>query len=144
MATLTKTQQFIEDLHKGVHNFTSDATSSLTFALCAAANAPLATNTVLANLTTISYTNLSSRIIVGITAEHTSGTVKLLATDHVLTASGGAVAAFRYLQMFNDDPTSPADPLGPGFYDYGVDQTLNDTETLTIDFDGTNGIYQAS
>lgn len=144
MATLTKFQQFIEDLHKGVHNFTSDSTCSLTFALTNAANAPVATNSVLANLTQISYTNLSSRVITGISAEQTSGTVKLLATDLVLTAGGGAVAPFRYLAMYNDDPTSPADPLGPGFYDYGVDQTLNDTETLTVDFDGTNGIYTAA
>lgn len=144
MATLTKFQQYIEDLHKGVHNFTSDSTCTLTFALSNAANAPVATNAILANLTTIAYTNLSSRVITGISAEHTTGTVKLLATDLVLTAGGGAVAPFRYLSMYNDDPTSPADPLGPGFYDYGVDQTLNDTETLTIDFDGTNGVYTAA
>jgi hypothetical protein len=144
MATLTKFQQFIEDLHKGVHNFTSDSTCTPTFALSNAANAPnAATHTVLANLTQIAYTNLSSRVITGISAEQTSGTVKLLATDLVLTAAGGAVAAFRYLSMFNDDPTSPADPL-IGSYDYGADQILNDTETLTVDFDGTNGIWTAA
>lgn len=143
MATLTKFQKFIEDLHKGVHNFTSDSTCTPTLALSNAANAPVATNTVLANLTQISYTNLSSRVITGISANHTLGVVKLLATDLVLTAAGGAVAAFRYLSIYNDDPTSPADPL-IGFYDYGADQVLNDTETLTVDFDGTNGIWTAS
>ncbi len=137
MASFNKFQQFVEDLSKGVHNFTSDATCTVTVALCNAANAPIATNSVLANLTTISYTNLSSRVVTGITAEHTTGTVAFTATDLVLTAGGGAVAPFRYIVLYNDDPTSPADPL-IGYYDYGSDLTLADGETLTIDF-GSNG-----
>lgn len=133
MATFNKFQQFVEDLAKGVHNFTSDATCSVTVALTAAANAPVATNSVLANLTQVSYTNLSSRIVTGITAEHSTGTVTFTADDLVLTASGGSVAAFRYICLYNDDPTSPADPL-IGWYDYGSDLTLADGETLTINF----------
>jgi len=141
MASFNKFQQFVEDLCKGVHNFTSDGTCSVTVALCNAANAPVATNSVLANLTQISYTNLSSRIVTGVTAEHTTGTVTLTANDLVLTASGGAVAAFRYIVLYNDDPTSPADPL-IGWYDYGSDLTLQDGETLTIDF-GASGFGTA-
>lgn len=137
MATFTKFQQFVEDLAKGVHNFTSDSTCTVTVALCNAANAPVNTNSVLANLTQISYTNLSARVVTGVTAEHTAGTVIFTATDLVLTASGGAVAAFRYVVLYNDDPTSPADPL-ISFADYGSDLTLADGETLTIDF-GSNG-----
>lgn len=133
MATFSKFNQFVEDLAKGVHNFTSDSTCTVTVALCAAANAPSASNAVLADLTQISYTNLSSRVVTGITAEHTSGTVHFTATDLVLTASGGAVAAFRYIVLYNDDPTSPADPL-IGYYDYGSDLTLASGDTLTIDF----------
>ena len=136
-STFTFFRQFKEDLAKGVHNFTSDATSTVTIALCAAANAPVNTNSVLADLTTISYTNLSSRVVVGTTAEHTTGTVPFTFTDHVLTASGGSVAAFRYVVFYNDDPTSPADPL-IGWFDYGSDLTLADTQTLTID-GGSNG-----
>lgn len=134
MAAYNKFQQFVEDLAKGVHNLTSDATSTLTVALCAAANAPVATNTVLANLTQISYTNLSSRVITGVTAEHTTGTVTITADDLVLTASG-AVATFRYVVIYNDDPTSPADPL-ICWYDHGSDVTLANGETYTIDFSG--------
>jgi len=141
MASFNKFQQFVEDVYKGVHNFTSDRTCSVTVALCNAANAPVATNSVLANLTQISYTNLSSRIVTGVTAEHTTGTVTLTANDLVLTASGGAVAAFRYIVLYNDDPTSPADPL-IGWYDYGSDLTLQDGETLTIDF-GASGFGTA-
>lgn len=133
MAVFNKFDQFIEDLFKGVHNFTSDATSTITVALLAAANAPIASNTVLANLTQIAYTNLSSRVVTGVTAEQTSGTVHLTANDLTLTASGGAVATFRYIVLYNDDPTSPADPL-IGWYDYGSNVTLADGESIVIDF----------
>lgn len=132
MATYNKFQQFVEDLSKGVHNFTSDSTCSVTVALTTAANAPVATNSVLANLTQISYTNLSARVVANVTAEHTTGTVTFTADDLVLTASG-AVATFRYVVLYNDDPTSPADPL-IGWYDYGSDVTLASGETFTIDF----------
>lgn len=138
MASFNKFQQFVEDLAKGVHNFTSDSTCSVTVALCAAANAPVATNSVLGDLTQVSYTNLSSRVVTGVTAEHTTGTVTFSANDLVLTASGGAVATFRYVVLYNDDPTSPADPL-IGWYDYGSNVTLADGETFTVDFTGGFG-----
>jgi len=139
MATFNKFDQFVEDLSKGVHNFTSDATCTVTVALCSAANAPSASaDAVLADVTQISYTNLSSRVITGITAEQASGTVTFTANDLVLTASGGAVAAFRYVLLYNDDPTSPADPL-IGWYDYTSDLTLQNGESLTIDFTGGFG-----
>lgn len=129
-------RQFKENLAKGVHDFTSDSTCSVTIALCAEADAPVNTNSVLADLTEISYTNCSSRVLVGITAEHTAGVVTFTFDDHVLTAGGGAIAAFRYLVFYDDDPSSPADPL-IGWFDYGSDLTLTDTQTLTIN--GTTG-----
>lgn len=121
-----------------VHNLGAD---TLTVALCAAANAPVATNTVLANLTQIAYTNLSSRVLTTSSSSQTSGTYKLVLADLVLTASGGAVAAFRYVVIYNDTPTSPADPL-IGWYDYGSDLTLADGESLTLDLSPTNGLLQ--
>lgn len=137
MAVFNKFNQFTEDLAEGVHNL---QTGALTVALCASANAPVATNSVLANLTQISYTNLSSRVIGTPTSSaQTSGTYKLVLPDLVLTASGGSVATFRYVVIYNDTPTSPADPL-IGWYDYGQDVTLANGETFTIDFDATSGV----
>jgi hypothetical protein len=95
-------------------------------------------NGVLANCTEISYTNLSSRTLANVTSTQTSGTYKLSADDLTLTASGGSVAAFRYIVVYNDTPTSPADPV-IGYYDYGASLTLNDGDTFTVDI-GTNGI----
>lgn len=137
MATFNKFNSFTEDLAKGVHNL---STGALTIALCATANAPVATNTVLANLTQIAYTNLSARVPTISSCVQTSGTLKLILADLVLTASG-AVAAFQYVVLYNDTPTSPADPL-IGWYDYGSAVTLANLETFTIDFDLTNGVLQ--
>lgn len=141
MASYTKFNAFVEHLAEGVHNFSSDSTCTITVALCAAANAPSASNSVLADLTQISYTNLSSRVVSVSSSSQTSGTYKLVLTDLTLTASGGSVATFRYIVLYNDDPTSPADPL-IGYYDYGSDLTLADGESLTLDFSAANGVLQ--
>lgn len=136
MATFNKFNQFVEDVAHGVHNL---GTGTLTVALCAAANAPVATNSVLADLTQIAYTNLSTRVITTASSAETTGVYKLTLTDLVLTASGGSVAAFRYVVIYNDTPTSPADPL-IGWYDYTSDLTLASGETLTINFDDAAGV----
>ena len=136
MATFNKFNSFVEALAEKVHNLGSD---TLTVALCASANAPVASNTQLSNLTQISYTNLSSRVITTTSSSQSSGTYKLVLQDLVLTASGGSVAAFRYVVIYNDTATN-GELIG--WYDYGSDLTLANGETLTIDFDGTNGVLQ--
>lgn len=137
MATYNKHNQFVEDVYEGIHDLGSD---QLVAYLTAAASAPVATNSVLADLTEISYTNLSSRNITTSTSSQTTGTYKLVLTDLVLTASG-AVATFRYAGMYNDTPTVPADPL-IAWWDYGSDVTLANGETFTYDFDASNGVLQ--
>ena len=53
-------------------------------------------------------------------------------TDITITATG-AVGPFRYAVLYNDTPTSPADPL-IGYWDYGSAITLANGETFTVDF----------
>lgn len=140
MASFIKYYQFVENLAKGVHNFTSDATSTVTVALSNTAGDIAQTMATLSQITQISYTNCSSRVVTSITCEQTSGTMNLIASnDLVLTASGGTVGPFQYVILYDDDPTSPADPL-IGCYDYGSAVTLQATETFTINFDQVNGI----
>lgn len=134
MASFNFFRQFKEDLAKGVHNFTSDATSTVTIAFCNATNAPdAAADGVLADLTTVSTTYSSSRVLSNVSATETGGTVSLNADDIVITATGGSLGPLRYIVLYNDDPTSPADPL-IGWFDYGSEITLSDTQQLTIDF----------
>lgn len=137
MAAYNKINQFVEDIAKGVHNL---ATGVATIALTTTALKPVATNSVLANLTQIAYTNLSARVPTITSCVQTTGTLKYILADLVLTASG-AVAAFGAVVLYNDTPTSPADPL-ICWWEYGSDVTLANTETFTIDFDNTNGVLQ--
>ncbi len=134
MASFVKINQFVEDVAHGVHDLETD---QIVVALTNTAPTA-ATDAVLADLTEVSYTNCSTRNVTTTSSAETTGTYKLTLTDLVLTASGGTVGAFRYVVLYNDTPTSPADPL-IGYYDYGSSITLNDTETLTIDFDDSNG-----
>lgn len=130
MASFNKHNVFVYDLCQGTHNM---GTGALTFALTTTANAPIASNSILANLTQISYTNLSTRVAgTPTTNSQSSGTYTLLLPDLVLTASG-AVATFQDVELYNDTPTSPTDPL-IGWYDYGSSVTLANTETFTIDY----------
>lgn len=132
-----KFQQFVEDLAEGVHDLQNDA-----LYVCLTNTAPTATDAVFTDLTEISagngYTAGGQAVTVSASAQ-TSGTYKLTIADEVFTASGGTIGPFRYATLYNNTPTSPADPL-VGYWDYGSSITLNDTETFTVDFDGTNGV----
>jgi hypothetical protein len=98
-------------------------------------------NGVLANLTQISYTNLSSRNVTTSSSTQASGTYKLVLADLTLTSSGGSTGPFRYVYIYDDTVTTPADPL-IGYYDYGSSLTLNDGDSLTLDFSAANGVLQ--
>jgi hypothetical protein len=132
-ASFIKFNQFVEDRNHKVHNLGSD---QLTIAL--SNTAPDAADEVLADITEISYTNCSSRNVVTASSGQTSGTYRLFLNTLVLTAAGGSVGPFRHLVLYNNTPTSPADPL-IGRFDYGSEITLADGQTLTITFDGVNG-----
>lgn len=143
MAAFQKFEPFVQYLTRGVFNFTSDATSTITVALTNAANPPLSTNGLLADLTQISYTNFGSRVATITSSTQTAGVMRLILNDITLTVSGGAGAPFRYIVFYDDDPTSPADPL-IGFYDYGSDLTLPDGASLLIDLSPVNGLFSLS
>jgi hypothetical protein len=98
-------------------------------------------NGVLANVTQVSYGNLSSRSVTTSSSTQTSGTYKLVLADITLTSSGGSTGPFRYVYIYDDTVTSPADPL-IGYYDYGSSLTLNDGDSLTVDFSAANGVLQ--
>lgn len=66
-------------------------------------------------------------------ASTATGTITVVGTDFVVTASSGTIGPFRYVVLYDDTPVSPADPL-IGWWDYGSSITLQDGETFTMDF----------
>lgn len=138
MAAYTKFQAFVENLAEKVHNLGADTLKIM----LVNSPAPVNTNSVKADLTEISAGNGYSAGGVTVTVSssaQSSGTYKLVINDATITASGGSIGPFRYAVLYNDTPTSPADPL-IAFFDYGSSVSLLDGEVLTLDADGTNGI----
>lgn len=141
MAAFNKFHSFVENMAEKVHNLGSD-----TIKVMLTNTAPVATNTVKANLTEISAGNgyaAGGATVTVSSSSQTSGTYKLVVADTTITASGGPIGPFQYAVYYNDTPTSPADPL-IGWYDYGSPITLADGEPLLIDCDPTNGLLQVA
>ena len=132
MAVFNKFDCFVENVAEKVHNLGSD---QLTLALTN--TAPVAANTVLANITEITYTNLSTRNLTTSSSSQTSGLYKLVVADTTLTSTGGSTGPFRYVVVYNS--TAAGGPL-IGWYDYASALTLNSGESLTVDFDQVNGL----
>lgn len=140
MATFNKYNQFVADLASGVHQLQTGTSHVLKVAL--SDTTPSATHATLSQVTELTtgggYT--AGGVSVGtITGSQSSGTFKLTGgTDPVWTGSGGGFTA-RYAILYNDTPTSPADPV-IGWWDYGSSVTIAAGETFTVDLDQTNGI----
>jgi len=136
MVAYNKHNQFVEDLAEKVHNLGAD-----TLKVALTNTAPVAGNSVIADITQIAngngYTTGGTQATISSSAQ-TSGTYKLVLADVTFTATG-AVGPFRYAVLYNDTPTSPADPL-IAWFDYGSSISLANTETFTVDFDASAGV----
>lgn len=130
MATFNKINSFVENLAEKQIDLSG---AGLTVALTNTAHT--ATWDELADLTQISYDNLSARTITVSSSAQTSGTYKLVLADLTLTASG-AVGPFQYVYIYDD--ASTGDKL-IAYYNHGSAVTLANTDTYTINFDGANG-----
>jgi hypothetical protein len=130
MASYNKFNDFSEQLVEGVHDFGAN-----TFKVALSNSAPIASNTVLADITQISGTNgyTTGGTATTISLSETSGTTTVNGTEVVFTASGGSVGPFRYVVLYNDSATSPLDAL-VAWWDYGSSITLADGETFTVKF----------
>jgi hypothetical protein len=135
MAAFNKFQSFVEALAEKVHNLGADSLKVML-----TNTAPVATNSVKANLTDISagngYTAGGTAATIS-SSEQTSGTYKLVLADVVFTASGGSIGPFRYAVLYNDTATNKE---LIGWWDYGSAITVASGETFTVDFDATNGV----
>jgi hypothetical protein len=138
MASYNKYEAFVEDLIEGVHDF--DAHVFKVALSNAAPNA--ATHGVLAQAGEIAAGNgyAAGGAVTPISTSRAGGTAKVTGADVTFTAAGGSIGPFRYAILYNDSPTSPADPL-IAWWDYGTALTVTSGNSFTVDFDATNGIF---
>lgn len=129
MATYNKFNIFVQDVTRKVHNLNSD-----TLKVALTNSAPIATNTVLANITQIGTGNgyaSGGSAVPNNTDSQTSGTDTLAGDAVVFTASGGTIGPFRYAVLYN--ATAAGGPL-IAWWDYGSAVTLNSGDTFTVSF----------
>lgn len=137
MASFTKYNTFADEISKGGHNL-----QTATFKCALTNTAPTAASDTVWNTTVApapaaanGYTAGGNTLTTS-SATTTSGTFKLVLADTVFTAAGGQIGPVRYAIIYNSSASNKV----VGYYDYGSSVTLNDTETFTVDFDGTNGV----
>lgn len=132
MATFNKFNVFSEDLSEGVHQLQA---AGHTLKVYLSNTAPVATNSIKSDIAEISAGNgyTSGGHDAQNDTSRSTGTTSVTGVDITITASGGSVGPFRYAVLYNDTPTSPADPL-IGWWDYGSSITLAAGESFTIDF----------
>jgi hypothetical protein len=134
MAAFNKFNIFVADVANKQHNLGADALKVML-----SNTAPAAGNAVTSDITEIAAGNgyTAGGAAVGITSSsQTGGLYKLIASANtVFTASGGSIATFRYVVLYNS-----ANSKLIGYYDYGSGAVITTGNTFTIQYDGTNGI----
>lgn len=138
MAAYQYFNQTVADCWNGVHDFTPTTGHTLTAALTNVL--PVSTNSVIANITEISYTNLDSRDFNITSSAQSAGVYSLVMDDLILTASG-TVPTFRYVVIYNS--TAVSGPL-VGWADVGVDVNLTNGQTFPIDLVNAQTLFTMS
>jgi hypothetical protein len=142
MPAFTKNHSFIEEIFEGGHALAAD---TLKVALSNTAPTPASdtvwsTGVFPAPAAANGYSAGGNTITVSSSAQ-TTGTYKLVFADSVFTATAGGIGPFRYAIIYNSSKSNKI----VGTYDYGSSITLaNAGDSLTVDFDPTTGVIQAS
>jgi hypothetical protein len=132
MATYNKFQDFSEQLVIGTHDFDTNV-----FKVYLSNTTPSASaDAVKADLPEIAAGNgyTAGGATTTITVAEVTGTTTVSGTQVVFTASGGAIAAFQYVVLYND--TAASKNL-IAWWDYGSALTLNNGESFTVKFSNT-------
>lgn len=137
MAAFQKFNQFVSDLAQGVHNLNTN-----TLKILFSDVAPVATNTIKANITEIAAGNgytAGGQTATFVSGNDTAGLYKLILASISVTASGGNIAQFRYAVLYN---ATPASGNLIGFWDFGAEVNLTNGNTFSETLDATNGVLQ--
>jgi hypothetical protein len=133
MATFNKCNCFVRDVGLGVHNLNTDTL-----------NVYLANGTIAATDETLSTaagiatgSGYTGPVDTQNTYTLSTATATLTGTKVTITASGGNVGPFTQVGLYNDTPTSPADPM-IGWWDIGTSITLASGESYAIRFNNSD------
>lgn len=132
MAAYNKFYDFVDQLGRGNHQFGTHV-----FKVMLSNTAPSPTNSVKADIVEISAGNGYSAggADAQVTWSETSGTAKAQGTKVTWTATGGSIGPFRYVVLYN---SSTADGKLVCWWDYGSSITLNDGESFSVKFNGSD------
>jgi hypothetical protein len=137
MAAFNKFNVFVSDVANKVHNLNSDVLKVLLTDV-----APVATNTVKANLTEIAAGNgytAGGATATFVSGGDVAGLYKLILAAVSFTASGGSIAQFRYAVLYNSTTTN-GNLIN--WWDFGAEVNLTNGNTFTESLDQTNGVLQ--
>jgi hypothetical protein len=142
MASYVKYNVFVRDLVDGVHDFSN--TGGDTFRCALTNTTPVATHATLSQVTELGtsggYT-VNGIVISPTTVTLTTDTAKVTHTTDPVWTGSGAGFTFSHAILFNDSTAEgPVDPLIASWA-YGSSQLVGLGETLTVDFDSTNGLF---
>lgn len=138
MATFNKFHAFVEALAEKKHDLGADTFFVQLLATAPDVDLDAVETDLPADLGTAGgYTAGGVTVGTATSSAETAGVYKLTIADKVITATAAGIGPFRYVVLFNNTATNK-DLIG--YYDYGSSITLNDTETLTIDFDDAGGV----
>ena len=131
MAAYNKFNDFTEQQLIGTHDWDSNV-----FKIMLTNSAPVATNTVKANLTEIAagngYTAGGTATTITVSGDVPSaGYTTVQGTQVPFTASGGSIGPFQYAVLYND--TAASKNL-VAWWDYGSAVTLNAGDSFTVKF----------
>ena len=135
MAAYVKIYDFVEQLCLAKHNFDA-AGHVIKVALARSTDPPTQSDTILGNITQPTGTNYAPIDVQNTIAEVT-GTLTLTGTKCVFTAGAGDWQTFRYVMLYNEDQTSPVDPL-IAYWDYAGDLQLLNGESFSVKFNGSD------
>jgi hypothetical protein len=136
MASFNKFQQFVQDLAEKRHDLSADTLE------CYLSNTTpdAAADGYKADLAEIANGNgyTAGGMDTQNTGAEATGTYTLTGTKIVVTASGGAVAQFRYVVLFNETQAAPTADGLIGWWDRGSALDLLDGETFSIKFNNSD------
>lgn len=135
MAAFNKFNSFPQKLTDKAISFAAD-----TFKVMLSNTLPVATNAVKTDITEISAGNGYSAggTVTTITESSSGGVVTVKGSAVVFTATG-AVGPFEYAVLYDSTTNDLV-----GWWDYAAAVTMANTETFTVTFDSTNGIFKLS